>query len=309
MALLDGNNDVVLLKSGSEFSVYSLKGNDICLFVVPEKIIGKLSLYLDLNLESDYTLLLQGSKTQQQIIEEIAKDYKVLGASYSNSVYVVPNFNINGLSGAMNVNDKQAIFSSISTIGTKTKEIQSVLASKGIALDSKINIVVKSEVDKKFALWLQGQNIGTGISFEELKNKNNVNPFVNNVNTSSNPFANVGESQIGTSNNVQNPQIMPENNQFAFSNNNAVGEMKQNDANLQDTKVIPVPTPVDGATLQGADLDGQTIDVNDSALENNVKKRKLGNKGYVNIVILMAVLVGVTLLSIQIGKFLYSIYG
>ena len=39
------------------------------------------------------------------------------------------------------------------------------------------------------------------------------------------------------------------------------------------------------------------------------RRMKIGNKGYVNIIILMAVLVGVTFVSIQIGKFLYNIYG
>ena len=51
----------------------------------------------------------------------------------------------------------------------------------------------------------------------------------------------------------------------------------------------------------------------DNSVENleqpKIKSRKLGNRGYVNIVVLLAVIVGVTFISIQLGKFLYSIYG
>ena len=74
MALLDGNNDVVLLKSNPEFSIYSIKGNEICLFVVPERVNMNLSMYLDLSMASDYTELLNGVKNQMQVVEKLDKN-------------------------------------------------------------------------------------------------------------------------------------------------------------------------------------------------------------------------------------------
>ena len=58
------------------------------------------------------------------------------------------------------------------------------------------------------------------------------------------------------------------------------------------------------AQPQGYDMNGPSV-----AKVRSRKLNNINNRGYVNIVVLMAVIVGVTLLSIQLGKFLYSIYG
>lgn len=321
MALLDDNNDVRCLNNNPEYSIYSLNGNSICLFCVPENIKGTLGLYLDLNMEKDYNELLQGAKTQQQVVEKVGEDYKLLNGTYPSSVYVVPNFNNVNLSNALNTNDKQAIFNAIGGIGNDTKKIQSILASKGIALDSKIIVVEKSDTDKQFANWLKEQNIGEGVSFGELNKVQNFgNPFVsaqplqgevvNNVSVSSNPpiFGEpVVQSASDPAQGVQ--QVHPTQPQMSVPS-------------LQSTQVIPSvqgPAPVQGVVLENPNLDNTTTlqaqpqgyDMNGPSVAK-VRSRKLNNinnRGYVNIVVLMAVIVGVTLLSIQLGKFLYSIYG
>lgn len=309
MALLDGNNNVTLLKSNSDFSVYSLNGNDICLFVVPEHVNGSLSLYLDLNMESDYKDILSGVKSQQQVIKKIEGDYDLLDNLYKNSVYVVPNFNTSNLSNVLDVNDKQAVFNSITNLAVFTKGIQSVLATKGVSLDTKINIVVKNEVDNKLGNWLSIQNIGKGVSFEELKSNNRSqnmsNPFMNSASTSSNPFADFQNSQsVVDQTVVQSQPSQAVNNQPIFGDSTVQSpSQSQIGQNVQVSSTsVQGPAPVQGVTLESYEQE-------EVVARPKGRKLELGRKGYVNIVILMAILVGVTLISIQLGKFLYSIYG
>ena len=318
MALLDSNNDVTILKSEDSFDVYSLNGNDICLFCVPNRFNGSMSFYLDLNRDSDYNDLLQGKTNQDSVVSLIKGDYAILKNTHENAILVVPKFDVASLSKAIDSNDKQAIFSSIGGIGKCTKEIQSLLAKKGIAIDTNINVVIKNDIDNKFAKWLEGQNIGKGISFEELKGKsNNVgNPFMAN----NNPFVG-GEVQnnqssdifSGPINNLEpqinnpEPQINNPNPQI-ISSEPPVQNVVQGEAQVQG------PQPIQGVVLEAPHMEnGQENATGDDEQGGtstaNVGKKKLGNRGYVNIIILMAILVGVTILSIQLGKFLFSIYG
>lgn len=309
MALLDGNNDIVTLKSNFEFSIYSLNGSDICLFVVPEKINGNQVLYLDLDNKNSYDELINGTKTKEQVVDKIEEDYNILKGTYSNAVYVVPSFDLSSLDSILSseVVDKQAVFNSVSSIMSVTRKIESVLHSKNVSINHTINVIEKSEGSKKFALWLSNQNIGRGINYENLKSKvQNVTNSSEEVKVVENPFASVRTVSEDRENTIANNESIPNIEPTIEQTASVVVSENISNQNVGNTiEKVQEPNPVNNVNLNSPEM---AIPERQQGMVK-ARRMKIGNKGYVNIIILMAVLVGVTFVSIQIGKFLYNIYG
>lgn len=76
--------------------------------------------------------------------------------------------------------------------------------------------------------------------------------------------------------------------------------------------VVEGPKPVDAAMLEGTTaftpIPNHPNNPVEESTEDTVPEAK-GSKGFVNLAILLVVLVGVTLISIELGKYLYSVYG
>ena len=308
MALLDSNSDIVLLKSSPDFGIYSLNGNDICLFVVPEKINGNQVLYLDLDNKGDYDEIINGTKSKEQVVDKIEEDYKLLRGTYSNAVYVIPNFDLSNLNSVLSseIVDKQAVFNSVSSIMGITRKVESVLYSRSISIEHTINVVVKSDTDKKFAEWLSSQNIGRGIEYESLRNKEqNVITPVEDVKVTGNPFASVQPvTVVSETSNVSNEPVPNVDTTVKEAEPAVNSEIVPNQSVNNVEEKVQGPSPVNNVNLSSPEMA-----VSEQQGMVKARRMKIGNRGYVNIIILMAVLVGVTLISIQIGKFLYDIYG
>lgn len=83
----------------------------------------------------------------------------------------------------------------------------------------------------------------------------------------------------------------------------------------QTPQVAPVvegPKPVDAAMLEGTIAFTPIPNHPNNPVEESTDETApsgKGSKGFVNLAILLVVLVGVTLISIELGKYLYSVYG
>ena len=79
----------------------------------------------------------------------------------------------------------------------------------------------------------------------------------------------------------------------------------------QAEPVAPAPTEVTATPLEGTTTITPVTDTTSATNEQSTEAvvAKKGSKGFVNLIILLGVLVGVTLISIELGKFLYNTYG
>lgn len=76
--------------------------------------------------------------------------------------------------------------------------------------------------------------------------------------------------------------------------------------------VVEGPKPVDAAMLEGTiaftPIPNHPNNATETTTEDSAPTGK-GSKGFVNLAILLVVLVGITLVSIELGKYLYNVYG
>ena len=76
--------------------------------------------------------------------------------------------------------------------------------------------------------------------------------------------------------------------------------------------VVEGPKPVDAAMLEGTIAFTPIPNHPNNPVEestNDATSEDKGSKGFVNLAILVVILIGVTLISIELGKYLYSVYG
>jgi len=113
--------------------------------------------------------------------------------------------------------------------------------------------------------------------------------------------------------NVSTPEVevvsVPNNTEVVQEN------VAVNDTPDNPTPVVEEPKPVENATLEGTTTFSPIANPTEvSPAENNVEEQNVSvteraSKGFANLIILLIVLVGVTFISIELGKYLYSVYG
>lgn len=142
---------------------------------------------------------------------------------------------------------------------------------------------------------------GNGISFfEQEQSVSN-----NNVNTPTNVNAPVNnEVQNGSA--TQNSGV-----DFASPLSSAINNQPQQTQNIAS----PAPQPVNNVALEGTTTfspisnESATNNVVNNGENTDAEQTSKGSKGFVNLIILVVILVGVTIVSIELGKFLYNVYG
>lgn len=87
-----------------------------------------------------------------------------------------------------------------------------------------------------------------------------------------------------------------------------------NDTVVQQPTPVEGPKPVESSMLEGTIAFTPIPNHPNNPVENlengeNTTPEGKGSKGFVNLAILLVVLVGVTLVSIELGKYLYNVYG
>lgn len=250
MAILEGTNGINKVKETEKITIYSAS-NKSCFVAIKNDINGKISSVIDLN------------KYPYSNFDKIDETYELLNNKVDNAMLIILDLDTSKLENAINSNDKQVFMNYYNYINKIVSYLQKELIGKGYSVDGNFIVLERTELDKKLANLLSSQNIGSGISYNELVNSMNVN---------NNPFLEVTNEQVVSNNMVSDN----------MGSNELLNTQSQNVQSQSEEVVKTSP---------------------------KVKSRKLNRSGYVNAVVLMAILIGVTLLSIQLGKFLYSVYG
>jgi len=350
--------------------------------VLPKNSNGMYNMLVDLHMKSLFDSVNAGSKSRDELINEISGEYNNIKTKYSDAILVIPMFDEANYINIINTDDKQKMFDEVKKIGAITSELYKKLVDGGLdksRLDQKIIIVEKNDYDKKFVEWLVGQmpNFVSSVNMNELS-ATPVNPFVANEPVNNIFGAPVVETPTVTDNvvnntNVVNEPVVPNNNLFneqpvaeavvtptvevpvqqpvVESNNvvpNIFGEQSVQQATPVTEPVAPaVEVPVEQPVVEGpkpvqsVELD-KTVTFSpvneatvvqpqqvqqpapavtteaaapvDTVMETGDAEAGTGeiakkSNGFVNLAILLVILAGVTLASIELGKFLYNTYG
>lgn len=333
----------------SDYAIYTMNSTNTGQYcvVLPKNNNGTYNMLVDLHMKSSFDSINSGSKTKEQLIEEIKNEYVGVKTKYNDGILVIPMIDENLYASAVINNDKQKMFDKVKKIGAITSEIYKKLTDGGIdkqKIDQKIIIIIKNNDDIKFVDWLKEQmpNFVIGVNASELQPVNNANPFM-----AESPAPAVPNDIFGAptnnqetltvssvNNNVFNTppvsQTAPANDIFSTPTSAAepvtpvpTPEVQQQVQQLvaeSNSPVQPMPAPQEVPTLtavQATPLEATTTitpvtDQNSTTGEQssgeNIPAQK-GSKGFTNLLILLVVLVGVTLFSIELGKFLYNTFG
>ena len=183
MILTGANN----FSENDNYTIYTVNSNQNGQYsvVIPKNNIDQISMFVDMNMKSDFDSLISNNITKESLIEKINKEYNNIKEKYKEGILVIPMTDITNLTNAVNSNDKQKIFDETKKIGGTTSELYKNLIESGIdksKINQKITIIEKTETDTKFVDWLKTQmpNFIDGIKLvEESQNIENTNPFAN----------------------------------------------------------------------------------------------------------------------------------
>lgn len=120
----------------------------------------------------------------------------------------------------------------------------------------------------------------------------------------------VNNTDTATSSNINNPSVNPTLEQGPIATQVNTGVVSSVDA----------PKPVESSPLEGTttfspisntavDASANVADIHATENGDGSVGTEIGSKGFANLAILVVILVGVTIVSIELGKFLYSVYG
>ena len=377
---LEGANAFLENENFTLYTVNSLSSGEYAV-VMPKSVMGMINVLIDFHQKGNFDALQTGSKTKEDLLNEVNSTYKMVKSTYSNFILVYPMLNENDYVNVVRSNDKQKMFDEVKKIGAVTSEIYKKITESGMdasKIDQKIIILEKTIEDTDFVTWLKGQmpNFVEGLKIVEEK-KEEVNPFmgmnpfgpapvqekvVENTTpsvaptTGSSIFDNVAPStpippvtpnpvppvteevkpqtvsnDIFASPVVKTPvnEVVPTSNgqveQQASSNSifgePSVSSSSVNNDSLNTPPTTEAPKPVNSVDLEGTTafrpIPGDTTQVqenmqslvNEAKSIEEVQAEHKGSKGIANLLILLVILVGVTIASIELGKFLYNVYG
>lgn len=336
--------------------------------VVPKTVNGTLNMLVDLHMKGTFDGVGTGTKTKEQLVDEIVGEYNRLKIKYAEGMLVMPMIDEALFQSTVANGDKQKMFDEVKKIGAITSELYKKLTDQGIdkqKIDQKIIVVEKTQEDEKFVAWLKEQmpNFVDGVLYSELNPVQEVvNPFVGSsifgpaqevapkVEASSvvsaptsggGIFDNVAsvtpttpiEPVVSTSVENVTPVIETPVNPVSTApvelfgtstaapvvqNNETVNAPIESNTVTTNASVAPTqqsvvegPKPIEGAMLEGTMAFTPVSSSSTEAVtteEDSVPTGK-GSKGFVNLAILLVVLVAVTLVSVELGKYLYSVYG
>ena len=141
--------------------------------VVPKNINGTINMLVDLHMKGSFDGVGSGTKTREQLVNEISEEYTKLKNRYSDGMLVMPMIDENMFQSAVINSDKQKMFDEVKKIGAITSELYKKLTESGVEkqkIDQKIIVVEKNQDDEKFVLWLKEQmpNFVDEIRYSEL---------------------------------------------------------------------------------------------------------------------------------------------
>ena len=320
---LEGANNFSENNNSTIYTMNSVQTGQYCV-VVPKNIGDKVRMLVDLNMKKSFDSLINNSITKDSLVADINEEYSNIEKDYSGSVLVIPMIDVGEFGNSVNSNDKQTIFNETKKIGSITSEIYQKLCNSGVdkaKIDQKIIIVEKTDVDKKFVSWLEEQmpNFVDGVDYNELVNKsidNNVNPFIGGVSeptVSNDVFGpQVSENKIN-----EDPQPVdtvldePKLEENVPANDNSGDLFVQSDSLAQVNEPAKEVTDLKVETKEAVSNvnDNSSVKDNDVVVEPEVSNIEKKSRGFANLLILLVILIGVTVASIELGKLLYNTFG
>lgn len=329
----------------TDYTIYTMNSPQTGQYctILPKNTTATLNMLVDLHKKTSFDKITNGSITKDQLIEELSKEYTTLKEKYPNSILVFPMMNEEILTSAINNNDKQKMFDETKKIGAITSELYKKLIDSGVEkqkINQQIMMIEKNNQDIQFVNWLKEQmpNFVEGINYSELEPKaENTNPFMN-----LNPFTQEPVTQpvppkpttTSIFDNVapkapeppvtpvtpipnQSPESINQNNPFAEKTTNPFSTPELSSTPVTEpSKPEPffeAPKPVQNQELEATMTLNQLSESQpikeETAPEEEEKKERKANQGFANLIILVVILIGVTIASIELGKFLYSVYG
>ena len=373
---IDGANQ---FHDATDYIIYTMNSattGQYCM-VLPKNIGSTLNMLIDLHMKNSFDAVSSGTKTKEQLVEKISREYLNLKTKYPDGMLIFPMFSEEFLVSTIASGDKQKMFDETKKIGAITSELYKKLTDAGVEnqkIDQKIIIVEKNEEDQKYVEWLKVQmpNFVDGVDYKEFEKKEVVEPM--NPFMSENPFAPVppvAQSPVEPkvqSNSifdqvVSNPTVAPavtpnvtpevpvppvapasteevtsaspSTDSFDIFGTplNSVPNQNPNPINIPtETPVAPQvpeqssnleipkeegPKPVSNVELEGtttfSPIAEPQVEKKEEVVAENasgeVTEERKSSKGFANLLILCVILIGVTLASVELGKFLYSVYG
>lgn len=326
---LEGANNFSDNNNSITYTVNSTQSGQYCV-VIPKNTDNKINMLVDLNMKNSFDSVINNKTNKEELVKLIDEEYTHIIGEYPSGILVLPMLDINELNNAIVSNDKQKMLAETKKIGNITSELYQKLSNGDIdksKIDQKIIIIKKTDTDNKFVDWLKEQmpNFVDGINYEELKNKDvsnidlgNVNPFTgensNNVDavpvndifgTTDNSDNTTLNNEIQSSEptqpvNVENtPEQLPSDNISNDTNNDIIEPQPIADTKLETTQALPTSN-------NDISTNETTPDSTDNQ-ENHELDKKSG--GFANLLILVVILIGVTVASIELGKILYNTFG
>ena len=330
---LEGANNFSENNNSTIYTMNSVQTGQYCV-VVPKNIGDKVRMLVDLNMKKSFDSLINNSITKDSLVTDINEEYSNIEKDYSGSVLVIPMIDVDEFGNSVNSNDKQTIFNETKKIGSITSEIYQKLCNSGVdkaKIDQKIVIIEKTDVDKKFVSWLEEQmpNFVDGVDYNELANKtidNNINPFTGDVSepaisndifgpqVSENKLDEVPQVADTVSGEAKLEESIPNTNSVVNETNNNSGDLYvQSDslAQVNEPVVSNEVTDSNVETKEGVSnvSDNGLVKDNDAVVEPEVSNIERKSRGFANLLILLVILIGVTVASIELGKLLYNTFG
>ena len=297
------------------YAINSLESGQYCA-IIPKNTDGEVSMIVDINMKADFDALKNNNITKESLIEKLNKEYSSLKINYPSGIIVIPMIDISILTNAVNNNDKPKLFEETKKIGSITSELYKNLIELGIEksrINQKIMIIEKTEIDTKFVDWLKEQmpNFVDGIKIDTKSE---------NENTNNDPFANINPFQINNEPQeqiVEEPKVVEQQEKEEQNSNKIAPTEKlinnQNQAMEQSlNNQFESNTPEQTTTNETNNSSNNSVDTsNPTTIENNNQGSNVERKsaGFANLLIILVVLVGVTIASIELGKFLFNTFG
>ena len=337
---LEGANNFSENNFSTIYTMNSPTGGQYCV-VLPKTVLGNVKMLVDFHFKNSFDAYGSASINKEELVLEINKEYEIVCQKYNSCLLIFPMFDEKAFQNTVLSNDKQRLFDEVKKIGAITSEIYKNLIAGGIDqrnIDQKIVIVLKKNEDRQFVEWLEKQmpNFVEGLDYSAyLPKEEVVNPFMN-------PFGESGvkEQPVGSNSSIfdsggSNSSVNSAVNSIPSTNDifsgNASGPVLQSPAPVSngisfENSMEGISSSVRGnggssveepKPVQNVDLEGTTAfrpiansTSGDVSSENTeVVSGRSASKGIANLMILVVVLVGITVASIELGKFLYGVYG
>lgn len=338
---LAGANNFSDNNDNTIYTINSPQNGQYCA-IIPKNTDGEISMLVDMNMKEDFDALVSNNITKDSLVEKLNKEYTNVKSNYPSGILVIPMTDISNLTNAVNSNDKQKIFDETKKIGGITSELYKNLIESGLdksRINQKIMIIEKTEIDTKFVDWLKEQmpNFVDGIKLDKKEEVvvNDGNPFAN-----VNPFAPETEPKqeqlttteekiaiapvVEENNNV--PNIEPPKPVVDEQINTPVStpsieptiEENNNIPNIAPSEPVKVEQPKEAENIQPSNSIQNTETNNNLITPSPIPEQKETNqeislerksRGFANLLILLVVLAVVTIVSIELGKFLFNTFG